>query len=172
MDQIKIGKFISKKRKDINLTQEELAEKLNVTAKSISRWENGKTMPDMSLFNEICNILNISLEELLSGEDKLKGSDETINYIKYQRKMYIYRLIALTIVLILIIGGILYFMFKPYKLEFSDTIDYTKPIYNIDENIKLYSKFDKNYYIRNSKIDLEEVLKTLKLLQLNKLKME
>lgn len=68
MEQEKIGKFISECRKKQKLTQAQLAEKLGVTNKSISRWENGKTMPDVSLFEPLCNALNISVNELLKGE--------------------------------------------------------------------------------------------------------
>ena len=74
MDQIKIGKFILNCRKDKGLTQEQLAEKLGVTSKSISRWENGNTMPDYSLLKDLCNELDINVNELLSGE-KIKGND-------------------------------------------------------------------------------------------------
>ena len=68
VDQEKIGKFIAEKRKERNLTQEQLAEKLGVTNRSISNWENGKNMPDLSLFKPLCNELNISINELMSGE--------------------------------------------------------------------------------------------------------
>ena len=74
MDQIKIGKFIFNCRKEKGLTQEQLAEKLGVTSKSISRWENGNTMPDYSLLKDLCNELDINVNELLSGE-KIKGND-------------------------------------------------------------------------------------------------
>ena len=74
MDQIKIGKFILNCRKKKSLTQEQLAEKLGVTSKSISRWENGNTMPDYSLLKDLCNELDINVNELLSGE-KIKGND-------------------------------------------------------------------------------------------------
>ena len=68
MDQIKIGKFIAECRKKNNLTQMQLAEKLNVTDRAISKWENGKSMPDSSIMLELCNELKISVNELLSGE--------------------------------------------------------------------------------------------------------
>lgn len=78
MDQIKIGKFISEKRKQKNMTQIELADKLGVTNKSVSRWENGKNMPDISLFIPICEILNISVNELIIGEEiKDDNADKT-----------------------------------------------------------------------------------------------
>ena len=68
MNQEKIGKFISKNRKLKKLTQSELAEKLGVTDRSISNWENGKNMPDLSLFKPLCDILGITINELMSGE--------------------------------------------------------------------------------------------------------
>ena len=68
MDQLKIGKFIAKCRKDNNLTQIQLAEKLNITDKAISKWERGIAMPDTSIMIELCNILKISVNELLCGE--------------------------------------------------------------------------------------------------------
>lgn len=68
MDQIKIGKFIAECRKKNNLTQMKLAEKLNITDRAISKWENGKAMPDSSIMLDLCNELNISVNDLLSGE--------------------------------------------------------------------------------------------------------
>ena len=68
MNQEKIGKFIAELRKEKNMTQEQLAERLGVSNKSISRWENGVTMPDYSLLNDICGLLDININELMSGE--------------------------------------------------------------------------------------------------------
>ena len=68
MNQTEIGKFIAKCRKDQNLTQAQLAEKLNITDRSVSKWETGKSMPDSSIMLELCEILGISVNELLSGE--------------------------------------------------------------------------------------------------------
>ena len=68
MDQKKIGSFIAARRKDNGLTQSQLAEKLGITDKAISKWETGKSMPDLSLFNPLCNLLQIILNELLLGE--------------------------------------------------------------------------------------------------------
>ena len=92
MNQEKIGKFISELRKEKNLTQEQLAEKIGVTSKSISRWENGKTMPDVSLFEPLCKELNITINELLSGkridkkEYQEKFEENVINTINYANK--------------------------------------------------------------------------------------
>lgn len=68
MDQVKIGKFISECRKKNNLTQMQLAEKLNITDRAISKWENGNCMPDSGIIPELCKILNITINELFSGE--------------------------------------------------------------------------------------------------------
>ena len=68
MYQVKIGKFIAECRKKQNLTQLQLAEKLGITDRAISKWENGRAMPDSSLMLDLCGILNISVNELLSGE--------------------------------------------------------------------------------------------------------
>lgn len=68
MNQEKIGKFIAECRKEKNLTQVQLAEKLNMSYKSISKWETGRGMPDSSIMLELCNHLGISVNELLSGE--------------------------------------------------------------------------------------------------------
>ena len=68
MNQIKIGRFIAECRKKVNLTQIQLAEKLGITDKAISKWERGLAMPDSSNMLELCDILGISVNELLSGE--------------------------------------------------------------------------------------------------------
>ena len=68
MDQIKIGKFIAECRKKNNLTQMQLAEKLNITDRAVSKWENGKGMPDSSIMLDLCSELKISVNDLLCGE--------------------------------------------------------------------------------------------------------
>lgn len=70
MDQVKIGKFITQLRKEKGMTQQQLAEKLGVTDRSVSRWENGINLPDASLFDSLCMVLGTQMEELLSGEKK------------------------------------------------------------------------------------------------------
>lgn len=69
MDVIKIGKFIADRRKKQNLTQMELAEKLNITDRAVSKWECGKSLPDASVMLELCKVLEISVNELLTGEN-------------------------------------------------------------------------------------------------------
>ena len=90
MNQEKIGLFIAKCRREKNMTQEDLAEKLSVSNKSISRWENGKTMMDISLFEPLCNELDISIIELLNGErinDKKRDKLYTKTLINYSNKV-------------------------------------------------------------------------------------
>ena len=68
MDQIKIGKFIAEQRKNQGLTQMQLAEKLGITDRAVSKWETGKAMPDSSIMVELCDILGITVNDLLCGE--------------------------------------------------------------------------------------------------------
>lgn len=87
MDQIKIGKFISKKRKEKSLTQQELADLIGVSNKTISKWECGKGMPEVSLMLPLCEKLEISVNELLSGESldssyKEKAEENLVGLIK------------------------------------------------------------------------------------------
>lgn len=68
MDQIKIGRFIAERRKIKNLTQAQLAEELGITDRAISKWENGRSLPDSSIMLELCELLEITVNDLLSGE--------------------------------------------------------------------------------------------------------
>jgi transcriptional regulator with XRE-family HTH domain/DNA-directed RNA polymerase subunit RPC12/RpoP len=68
MDQIKIGKFIAEQRKKNNLTQMQLAEKLSITDRAVSKWETGKAMPDVSIIPALCGILGITVNDLFTGE--------------------------------------------------------------------------------------------------------
>lgn len=68
MNQEKIGKFIAECRKKQDLTQQELADKLNLTYKAISKWECGKGLPDVTLYEPLCKILKISLNEFFAGQ--------------------------------------------------------------------------------------------------------
>lgn len=72
MNQIATGAFIARKRKEANLTQAQLAERLGISSKSISKWERGKCMPDYSVVNELCTELDITVSELLDGEENEK----------------------------------------------------------------------------------------------------
>lgn len=69
MNQIATGMFIARKRKELNLTQAQLAERLGISSKSVSKWERGKCMPDYGIVNELCDALGITVSELLDGEE-------------------------------------------------------------------------------------------------------
>ena len=104
MDLYKIGKFIADCRKNNNLTQTQLAEKLHVTDRAVSKWECGKSMPDSSIMLELCSILNISVNELLTGEkismeDYNKQAENNLIEMKKQKELADKRLLNLEIVL-------------------------------------------------------------------------
>ena len=90
MNQEKIGKFIAKLRKEKNMTQEQLAEKMGVSINAVSKWERGISFPDVSLYKKLCNELNISIEELINGEkDNSESAKEKalITSIKEREKV-------------------------------------------------------------------------------------
>ena len=92
MDQIKIGKFIQERRKEKRLTQSELAEKLDVTDRTVSKWENGNCIPDASNIQELCKILNITINDLFSGcvvdmrDNEKKLEENLLEMIKIKEK--------------------------------------------------------------------------------------
>lgn len=108
MDSKKIGSFIADRRKDLGLTQLELANKLNITDRAISKWENGRGLPDISLIKPLCDELKITVNDLLSGE-KLQESEikakaeeiiiNTLDYSKKKQKNYI-KIITASILII------------------------------------------------------------------------
>ncbi len=104
MDQIKIGKFIAGCRKNKKLTQAQLAEKLNITDRAISKWETGNRMPDSSIMLELCNVLGINVNELLSGEiikmeDYEKKVEENLIELKKQKEEADKRMLKLEFVI-------------------------------------------------------------------------
>ena len=104
MDQVKIGKFISECRKKNNLTQMQLAEKLNITDRAISKWETGKAMPDSGIMLDLCNELKITVNELLSGEminmkDLDKKTEELLLEMQKQKEESDRRLLTIEIVM-------------------------------------------------------------------------
>jgi len=69
MDIVKIGKYIARRRKILGLTQKQVAERLGMSDKSVSKWERGICMPDVSVYTQLCDILGISINEFIAGED-------------------------------------------------------------------------------------------------------
>ena len=103
MDQIKIGSLLRELRNEHNLSQEQLAEKFNVSSRSISRWENGNTMPDISILVELAVFYDIDIRELLNGERKSENMNEDMketltmvaDYAEKQKKQAIIRAVVL-----------------------------------------------------------------------------
>ena len=138
MNQERIGKFIAKKRKEKNLTQIQFAEKLGVSDRSVSNWENGKNMPDMSLFPIISKELNITINDLMSGEIVEKKEyqqkfEENIIYTidkKVKKENRLLKIILLT----------LFIIFFVLVMFVSIESIYMK------SNINSYPLIQKNYY--------------------------
>ncbi len=110
MDQIAIGNFIAKKRKEQNLTQEQLAELLGVSNKTISKWETGKCMPDYSIIEQLCKELKITLAELMNGEEDEKSVHTFDNELAVEMMKEIHELKGLKYIvpyLSLTMGGVM-----------------------------------------------------------------
>ena len=104
MDQDKIGKFIASCRKRPGLTQAALAEKLGITDRAVSKWENGKSMPDASIMLELCGILEITVNELLSGErldmkNYKERAEENLLQLQKQEELNNKKLLSLEVVI-------------------------------------------------------------------------
>lgn len=115
MNQEKIGKFIAKLRKEKNLTQAQLGEKLNVSDTAVSKWERGKTLPDISILEELSDILEITVSDLLRGE---KNTDDiTIKAIKYYNKAskYKYAKCFVILLIVIVIGFLSAFLINNYN---------------------------------------------------------
>ena len=110
MDQKLIGEFISTKRKEKGLTQKELADKLNISEKTISKWETGHGLPEVSNMQPLCKELDITVTELLNGEETKKiKEDKVVKYIEYKekktkKKLLITLLLSTLIILVVVLG--------------------------------------------------------------------
>lgn len=125
MDLIKIGKYIAGKRKSFGMTQKQLAEKLGMSDKSVSKWERGVCLPDVSVYKELCSILGISLNEFMAGEDIaqeniIQKSETNIieiirDNINKQKCLKIMKciLLVISICVVSVIGFIIYHLKKP-----------------------------------------------------------
>ncbi len=145
MNQQKIGKFIQEKRKEKNLSQLELAEKLGVSNRTISKWENGNSMPDYSIINGLCKELDISINELLSGEELTEENYQkkleenivsTIDYNNKKRNKRIRRFILF--ILFIVIIYVLYKAFITY-IYYKDRVVHEDNSFPINQNIETVS---------------------------------
>jgi len=88
MDQILIGKFLKELRKEKNITQEQLADKLNVSGRTVSRWETGNNMPDISILVEMAELFDVSIPEIINGERKNEKMDDEIKTVAQSMSDY------------------------------------------------------------------------------------
>ena len=122
MNQEKIGKFIANLRKEKNMTQQELAKKLGVTDRAISKWENGRGLPDYSLLQDLCDTLSISINELFFGEKiskedyKTKAEENMSKLINdnYSEKKKINWIIAISVAVVYLSISILFDIWAYY----------------------------------------------------------
>ena len=164
MNQEKFGNFIKEIRKKNNLTQKQLADKYNVTYQAVSKWENGKNMPDTSLIKQMSKDFNVSLDDMFDGEIKLEKKD----YSKYI-------IIGLITLIVIVVGVFLFFVIKNGDFMFHtlssscDTFNITGTMAHNDQksaiyitnieycgeesNNELYSKFECVLYENNGDFD-------------------
>ena len=187
MDCDKIGKFIANSRKQKGLTQSELADKLNITDRAVSKWERGKGCPDISLLEDLSKILDVSIIELLKGEKMKKNKSlekeellYSMNYAKESTKTKMYKTIS-NVIVTLITVIILTIVFNNLKIsvffnhryypnimivDVEGTKTGDKLFSNIEKQIELikkgninYSKDELNYIITIIEKDLDEDIK-------------
>ena len=183
MNQEKIGKFIAKCRKDKNLTQGELADKLNISNKAISKWETGRGMPDASIMLELCSYLGITVNELLSGEKleegeyKEKANENIINIAKESEKNKKVKNKIIIVLTIIIIFSILLLITNIIYRNFEITLEYDNRLIKCETNngdiicsfngislVTLYSEYinidDETIIFINGKMLLQNKIKS------------
>ena len=149
MDQEKVGKFISKIRKEKNLTQEQLAEKLGVSINAVSKWERGISFPDVSLYKKICECLEINIEELINGE-KSQSTNAKENAIikianskeKTRKKLINILFISFMLIAVLIILSII--IYNKKNNEISDYYERNYQMTFVARNIEAFLKYRYN----------------------------
>ena len=178
MDQVKIGKFIAKLRKEKKMTQQELAEKLHVTDRAVSNWENGRRMPDVSLFKPLCATLGITINELMSGEKILpqkmvpRSNEILLDTLKEKEKIQKKwkKSIWLLILILILILCCIFFIYKGmhpnidlYSLNFTyldEPNTVSKAFRFQDRDVYYYGV--ENTFLCNQKQDCFDLEKSLK----------
>ena len=170
MDQIKIGKYIADKRKSLGMTQAALAEELDVGDKSVSKWERGVCLPDVSKYQELCDVLGISLNELFAGEDLddykiIKQSEENIIGVAILGKIKNKRLSKIVIVLLIcisiLVAGLLWLISKEHLFMGDYIVSYSNDNPKAAALVAEYGKATLFSYSLDSKyksmiVDVEE----------------
>ena len=144
MNQEKIGKFIADERKKKKLTQLELAQKIGVTDRAVSKWETGKGMPDYSTFPSLCTSLDITLNELLAGERNMNDDkiiEEYIIVIDKEHKYNIYIIVLVSILLFLCLILSIYFLNSYNKIKVYKIEGYGEKINLRDANLVLSNQY-------------------------------
>lgn len=141
MDQVKIGKFIAECRKKQNLTQSQLAEILNITDRAVSKWERGKSLPDASIMIELCNILKITVTDLLNGEivsmsEKSEKTEKVLLELIKEKEQTDKRLLSLEIVIIAV--GLVYYIGLLFISGFLPMKEWLQIVINIVGVIPLF----------------------------------
>ncbi len=162
MNQEKIGKFIASKRKEHNLTQEQMAEKLNISKNAVSKWERGLNLPDVSIMQELCKILDITLNELFIGEkiidEKYKevADNNLLNALEnssftlkekiefYKKKWEKEHFFELTIEMLVIVFFIIYGFIKDNGFQYLFMV--IGFVSGIIENNRMMAYIEKNAY--------------------------
>lgn len=159
MDQIKIGALLKELRKDHNLTQEQIADKFGVSQRSVSRWENGNTMPDISILIELADFYDVDLREILKGERKAVNMNEDLketlslvsDYTNEEKKKIARSIIikiGITALAFVLLGIIVLFRLESnwwwhQTAELCLTLGITYQIFNITELLQLTGKIRK-----------------------------
>lgn len=154
MDQVKVGKFIESCRKKSNLTQEQLAQKLYVDRTLVSKWENGKLCPDIKYYQLLCEIFQVELKELITGErnnkyNKLKLNKNLIDFFEKQSNTI--KLFKKTIIILFLIISIflLYYFFETFNKTRVFNFYGNSEHYSINQGLLVLTR-EKSYFILNN----------------------
>jgi len=170
MDQKKIGKYIADKRKAAGMTQVTLAEKLGVSDKSVSKWERGICLPDISKYQDLCEILGISLNELFAGEDLdeiniVQQSEKNIIGVAQLGKIKNKKLFKVVVILLICIGmltaGLVWVIGKEHLLMGDYITPYALENYEASALVQTYGKatlfeYSLDYNYKNMNVEIEE----------------
>lgn len=152
MNPEKIGKFIYEQRKKLNLTQTELAKKLSVTSQAISKWENGRGIPDIEMLNELSEIFNVDIKDIINGEESFNKKEENINKTQKSKRTYI--IVGLIIILLILI--VLLFIPKESKDNFNfHSLTSNNSCFGV-KGVIAYNKNKKSIYISDIECSNEQ----------------